>query len=155
MRAMWRLSASPAVRSPAWSGKPYTLKDLRDRLAEVSGERAFADEFFDKYVEGRETPDYAKLLAPAGLTVRRRGAGIGWLGAVNRRVGQDHGARAVGLARLRRRPGKRRCDHDRGRRSVCGRRAEGKEAGRPEASFGIKRESGRTATLTATLGEDP
>jgi predicted metalloprotease with PDZ domain len=56
------------------------LKDLRDRLAEVSGDRAFADGFFDKYIEGREVADYAALLAHAGIAVRRQQPGAAWSG---------------------------------------------------------------------------
>jgi predicted metalloprotease with PDZ domain len=68
MRAMW----------PGLVAKPYTLKDARDRLAEVSGDRAFADEFFDKYVEGRDVADYTRLLRRAGFDFRSLpGAWIG------------------------------------------------------------------------------
>jgi predicted metalloprotease with PDZ domain len=59
---------------------PYTLRDARDRLADVS-DRAFADAFFDRYIEGRDVPDYARLLAPAGIVVRRRAPGAAWTGA--------------------------------------------------------------------------
>ena len=58
--------------SPAIIAKPYTLKDARDRLADVSGDREFADDFFDQYIEGRELPDYATLFARVGLVLRRR-----------------------------------------------------------------------------------
>ena len=49
----------------------------------MSGDRAFADEFFDKYIEGREVADYARLLLPAGYVMRKRNAGAAWLGPVN------------------------------------------------------------------------
>ena len=64
-------------------GKPYTLADARARLAEVSGDRAFADEFFDKYVEGREVADYARLLLRAGYVLRKRSPGAAWMGPAN------------------------------------------------------------------------
>jgi predicted metalloprotease with PDZ domain len=60
---------------------PYTLRDARDRLAEVS-DRAFADQFFERFVEGREVVDYASLLQRAGLVLRKRNAGRAWLGDV-------------------------------------------------------------------------
>ena len=62
MRAMWIAHGKPGGPSPAIIAKPYTLKDARDRLADVSGDRKFADEFFDKYIEGRELPDYDKAV---------------------------------------------------------------------------------------------
>ena len=66
MRAMWAAHGKPGGAQPGLVAKPYTLADARARLAEVSGDRAFADEFFDKYVEGRDAIDYARLLLRAG-----------------------------------------------------------------------------------------
>jgi predicted metalloprotease with PDZ domain len=80
MRAMWRVHGKPGGPQPGLVAKPYTLKDARDRLAEVSGDRAFADAFFDKYIEGRDVPDYAKLLERAGIILRKRNAGAAWSG---------------------------------------------------------------------------
>jgi len=73
--------------SPAIIAKPYTLKDARDRLAEVSGDRKFADDFFDKYIEGREVPDYGALFARVGLVLRKRNAGGAWVGVVDQSFG--------------------------------------------------------------------
>jgi predicted metalloprotease with PDZ domain len=56
------------------------MKDARDRLAETSGDRAFADAFFDKYIEGREVPDFARLLERAGIVLRKRARGAAWTG---------------------------------------------------------------------------
>ena len=80
MRAMWRAHGKPGGPEPGLVAKPYTLKDARDRLAEVSGDRRFADEFFDKYVEGREAIDYAPLLLRAGYLFRKRASGAAWMG---------------------------------------------------------------------------
>ena len=80
MRAMWRVHGKPGGAAPGLVASPYTLQDARDRLAEVS-DRAFADAFFDRHIEGREAPDFAALLAPAGLVVRPRHPGLGWIGA--------------------------------------------------------------------------
>jgi len=154
MRAMWKVHGKPGGPQPGLVGKPYTLKDLRDRLAEVSGDRAFADAFFDKFVDGREVPDYAKLLGPAGLTLRKRNPGTGWLGAVIDGSGKvtalvpwGSPAFAAGL------------EKDDVITSVDGvafssDALKGRKPG-DRVKFDIKRESGRTATLTATLGEDP
>ncbi|MEO8077757.1 MAG: PDZ domain-containing protein, partial [Acidobacteriota bacterium] len=80
MRAMWIAHGKPDGPSPGIIARPYTLKDARDRLAEVSGDRRFADEFFDRYVEGREAPDYARLFDRVGLSLRKANAGAPWVG---------------------------------------------------------------------------
>ena len=82
MRAMWRVHGKPGGPEPGLVAKPYTLKDARDRLAEVSGDRAFADAFFDKYVEGQEAIDYAPLFLRAGYVWRKSNPGAAWLGTV-------------------------------------------------------------------------
>jgi predicted metalloprotease with PDZ domain len=78
MRAMWRTHGKPGGPQPGLVAKPYTIADARDRLAEVSGDRRFADEFFAKYVEGREAADYARLLLRAGVILRKRNPGAAW-----------------------------------------------------------------------------
>jgi predicted metalloprotease with PDZ domain len=80
MRALWRAHGKPGGSQPGLVSKPYTMKDARDRLAEVSGDRTFADAFFDKYIEGREVPDYARLFERAGVLLRKRHAGAAWSG---------------------------------------------------------------------------
>jgi predicted metalloprotease with PDZ domain len=83
MRAMWVVHGKPGGPQPGLVARPYTLRDARDRLADVAGDRAFADEFFDKYIEGREVADYARLLERAGFLFRKRNPGAAWIGAVN------------------------------------------------------------------------
>ena len=61
-------------RRPATSQRPYTLEDARDAARRGLGDRAFADDFFSRYIEGREVPDYAKLLAARGRHGRGRAA---------------------------------------------------------------------------------
>jgi len=80
MRAMWRVHGKPAAAA-GYVAKPYTIADARARLAEVIDDRAFADEFFSRYIEGREVPDYRRLLARAGVVVRKRHPGEPWTGA--------------------------------------------------------------------------
>jgi predicted metalloprotease with PDZ domain len=75
MRAMWRVHGKPP-------GKPYTLADVRDRLAEVSGDRAFAADFIRRYVESTEQIDYAPLLLRAGFILRKQNPGHGTLGPI-------------------------------------------------------------------------
>jgi predicted metalloprotease with PDZ domain len=83
MRAMWIAYGKPDGPSPAIVAKPYTLQNARDRLAEVSGDRAFANEFFDRYIEGREVPDYARLFSRAGLILRKRSPNAPWVGVLD------------------------------------------------------------------------
>src|SRR6185503_11475099 len=79
MKLLWRLHGKPGGPAPGLVSKPYAVKDLRDHLTTLTGNRKFADDFFDKYVEGRDVPDYAKLLTPAGYTLRMADAGRAWI----------------------------------------------------------------------------
>ena len=96
MRAMWVAHGKPGGPSPAIIANPYTLQDARARLAEVSGDRRFADEFFDRYIEGREVPDYARLFARVGLVLRKRNAGGAWAGILDQSFGGGRGRRGDG-----------------------------------------------------------
>ena len=98
MRAMWIAHGKPDGPSPAMIARPYTLKDARDRLAEVSGDRKYADDFFDRYIEGREIPDYQKLFARVGLVLRKTNPGGPWVGVL------DQGFAAGGRGRRGRQP---------------------------------------------------
>jgi predicted metalloprotease with PDZ domain len=80
MRAMWRAHGKPGGAREGYVDKPYSLRDAEARLAEVSGDAAFARQFFARYIEGREVADYGALLARAGLVVRKQNAGRAWLG---------------------------------------------------------------------------
>ncbi|MDB4951538.1 MAG: family metallopeptidase [Gemmatimonadetes bacterium] len=80
MRAMWAQYGThqSAALAPE---RPYTLADLRRVLGEVSGDTAFARDFFRRHVEGLEPLDYAALLAPAGFALRPAHPGRAWFGA--------------------------------------------------------------------------
>jgi predicted metalloprotease with PDZ domain len=82
MRMLWRLHGQPGGPAPGLVGRPYSLTDLRDHLAELTGNRLFADTFFDKYVEGREVPDYAHLLSLAGYVMKPTRPDASWPGNV-------------------------------------------------------------------------
>jgi predicted metalloprotease with PDZ domain len=82
MRRLWQEHGRQAASRPGYVGRPYTLTDLRAALVEVSGDRRFADEFFDRYIEGREFPDFPALLGPAGYVVQSMAPGRGWIGDV-------------------------------------------------------------------------
>ncbi len=72
MRAVW--TAHPDVN------QPYTTADLRRHLADFSGNPAFADSIFSRYIEGHEAMDYRALLGRAGFTLRRAHLGRASLG---------------------------------------------------------------------------
>jgi predicted metalloprotease with PDZ domain len=73
MRALWAKFGRAGGRLPGYVELPYTETDLKRMLADVSGDAAFADGFFARFVDGREVIDYAPLLARAGLIVRTAG----------------------------------------------------------------------------------
>src|SRR3546814_19278851 len=74
----WRNGAAQVNYVPA---KPYTPEDLQAGLAELTGDPAFAKAFFDASIRGSALPDFAPLLAQAGLVLRAANPQHGWLGA--------------------------------------------------------------------------
>jgi predicted metalloprotease with PDZ domain len=58
------------------------MRDLEAALAAVSGDAAFARDFFQRYIEGREVVDYQSLLASAGIAVRKVAPGAPTVGGV-------------------------------------------------------------------------
>lgn len=152
MRAMWRAHGKSASTAPGFVARPYTLQDARERLAEVADDRGFADSFFARFIEGREVPDYASLLAPAGIMVRKRHAGVAWSGA---RI--DASGRVTELV-------------DWGTPAFAAGLEEGDTIltadGKPFESFAtrkpgdrvalqVRRPTGKTVSLMLTLAEDP
>jgi predicted metalloprotease with PDZ domain len=80
MRAMWAAYGRPQRNyAPV---KRYTVDDARRVLGQVSGDAAWADGFFARYVTGREAPDYAALLARAGILLRPAAPNAAWMGDV-------------------------------------------------------------------------
>jgi len=71
------------------------MADAEAALAGVAGDRAFARDFFPRYVEGHEIADYSRLLARAGFLVRKRHARRAWLGDLH--VEAENGARVSSL----------------------------------------------------------
>ena len=83
MRALWEKYGRPGhARRRATSRRPTRSNDLKSALAAVSGDAAFAEDFFARYIEGREVVDYARLLDRAGFILRPRAAGRAWAGAL-------------------------------------------------------------------------
>ena len=82
MRAMWQQYGKPGGAREGYVDRPYSVNDAESTLAAVSGDAAFAHDFFAKYIEGRDVADYARLLDGAGFLVRKRYPGKAWLGNV-------------------------------------------------------------------------
>jgi predicted metalloprotease with PDZ domain len=80
MRAMWRTYGKPGGSREGYVDHPYTIGDAEATLAEVSGDRAFAREFFARYIEGHDVADYPRLLARGGFILRKRTPSRAWLG---------------------------------------------------------------------------
>lgn len=81
MRLVWENFGVPET--------PYTVGDLERALAEFTDDESFARDFFDRYIRGSEVPDYAELLAHAGLLLRPFNPGGSFLGIVNLRYDED------------------------------------------------------------------
>jgi predicted metalloprotease with PDZ domain len=156
MRALWRVHGKPAA-APGYVGKPYTLADARARLAELVDDRAFADNFFTRYVEGREVPDYRALLARAGVLVRKRSPGEAWTGAAidaSGRVTALRGLMAWGTPAF-----EAGLEHDDVLTAIEGKpfTAEALKNRKPgdKVTFEVRHLGGATARGVLTFGEDP
>ncbi|MCI0489550.1 MAG: PDZ domain-containing protein [Blastocatellia bacterium] len=79
MRALWLSYGKPE--------KPYTLDDLESALARLTEDAPFAEDFFKRYIEGREVADYGRLLKQAGFLLRKANPGKVWLDASLRNQG--------------------------------------------------------------------
>ena len=87
MQDMWRHHGSPEI--------PFAVSDVEASLARVSGDAAFARDFFARYVRGRDAPDYARLLAAVGIRLVHAAPGTPTLGPV-RLSFTDQGAQIMG-----------------------------------------------------------
>ena len=78
MQEMWRrFGAQTPGLAPV---RGYAVADIEAALATVSGDAAFARDFFARYVIGSELPDYASLLARAGFLLRQAAPQEAWMG---------------------------------------------------------------------------
>lgn len=99
MRELWQSYGKHQKNyAPA---KPYTIADLKAALARYSGDAAFANDFFARYIEGSEVPDYESLLAKAGFQYRKTRPGKVWLEA---QLQEQGGAVRIGSQALRNGP---------------------------------------------------
>jgi predicted metalloprotease with PDZ domain len=72
MTALWKRFGKTEI--------PYTIPGLSATLAQVTGNKTFADDFFSKYVTGHVSFDYKPLLEKAGLLLKKANAGKAWIG---------------------------------------------------------------------------
>ena len=162
MRRLWRDFGRPAPPVEGAVARPYTTQDLRAVLADVSGDRAFADDFFERFVEGRDVLEYGPLLARAGLVLGPRNPGRPWIGPVSLDFTsggpvvaaptiEDTPAHAAGLDR-----GDELVSFDGIAISGRSRLDEAVQRRRPgdRARLAIRRR-GAPQELTVTIGEDP
>lgn len=63
MRALWQTHGKPE--------RPYRLEDLKNTLAKVTGNRDFAQNFFDRHIYGSEMVELKPLFANAGFLLRK------------------------------------------------------------------------------------
>jgi len=80
MRALWQKHGKPGGKAPGYVDVPYTMADLKAALASVAGDGAFADDFFARFIQGREVVNYEPLLARAGLALRLASPGRAFAG---------------------------------------------------------------------------
>lgn len=86
MQVLWR--------SHGVAERPFVTADLKAALATVT-DRQFADTFFSTQIEGSQLPDFAPLLAQAGLVLRPANPGRGWVGPTPVR-GEANGVTVAG-----------------------------------------------------------
>ena len=97
MKALWARFGRPGQKEPGKVGTAYSVDGLEETLATVSGDRSFANDFFSKFVEGRQVVDYAALLARAGLVMRKSAPGRPFAGEAELAAGGGVALRVTGL----------------------------------------------------------
>jgi predicted metalloprotease with PDZ domain len=75
MRQMWQTHGI--------SESPYTNDDIRSAVATVTGNERFANDFFARYINDSQLPDYESLLANAGMLLRKAHEGNASVGPVD------------------------------------------------------------------------
>ena len=92
MQVLWKSHGKPEI--------PYTIPDLQNLLAKLTN-AAFAEDFFHKYIHGIEKNDYVKLLANAGLELRKANPGMASIGNLRLNVNPGVGRYRVSSATLK------------------------------------------------------
>jgi predicted metalloprotease with PDZ domain len=83
MQALWQRHGRPGGKAPGYVDAPYTIADVKAVLATVAGDAAFADDFFARYIQGRDVVSYESLLARAGFVLRLASPGRASVGHVH------------------------------------------------------------------------
>ncbi len=88
MRALWEKHGRPGTGTAGYVETPYTIDDLKSVLAAVARDGAFAEDFFARYIQGREVVDFARLLSRAGFLLRARAPGQAFAGLLRTQEAQ-------------------------------------------------------------------
>jgi predicted metalloprotease with PDZ domain len=86
MRTMWEKHGRTEI--------PYTLVDLETQLGLYTGDKAFAKDFFARYIRGHDVVDFAALLPSAGLVLRPSAPDGAYLGQL--RLSYDSTGATIG-----------------------------------------------------------
>ena len=91
MAALWTEFGRSNGGIPGVVDRPYTAHDAQWVLGLVASDSEFADQFFARYIDGREVVDYTQLFQPMGIAVQPINPGVAMLGDVqfNRRLRVD------------------------------------------------------------------
>lgn len=79
MKAVWAKHGKPEIA--------YNVADLQVVLESYTKDKAFAQQFFARYVNGHESLDYTPLLANAGLLLKKQFEGQAWIGDIRYKEG--------------------------------------------------------------------
>lgn len=79
MKAVWAKHGKPEIA--------YNVSDLQVVLESYTKDKAFAQQFFARYVNGHESLDYTPLLANAGLLLKKQFEGQAWIGDIRYKEG--------------------------------------------------------------------
>jgi predicted metalloprotease with PDZ domain len=80
MRAMWKAHGKVGGREVGYGDAPFTADDVRNTIAEITGDPGFAADLMRRFVQGHEVMSYSRLLIQAGLQLRSRFPGRASLG---------------------------------------------------------------------------
>lgn len=74
MKALWKKFGKTEIA--------YTMEGLQEVLADVTGDKNYAANFFKQYIFGHASINYQSLLAPAGIQLVTAFPGKAWIGNV-------------------------------------------------------------------------
>jgi predicted metalloprotease with PDZ domain len=71
MRVLWQRFGKPGGAIAGAVDHPYTSLEVREVLGEMARSDAFAEDFFSRYIAGRDIVDYEALFRLAGIAVQQ------------------------------------------------------------------------------------